>query len=227
MRHPAWISRVRARTRDSRGAALIEAAIFTPVFFLLVFGVMEIGLAMNDSLAVSSSVKAGARMASATGNEPRADLYTMLNIARESTAINRGDIVRIVIYRPQGFGDGPTESCKAGTPKAWTQGDPSGACNVYTSADLRTAEVQVREETEAAAAGRPVNPAKIWFGCTKPGQSLDRHWCPIDRKVTQKGTGPEYVGVWVRIEHKWVTKIFGNSRTMEDQSVIRLEPRLQ
>lgn len=33
MRHPAWISRVRARARDNRGVALIEAAIFTPVFF--------------------------------------------------------------------------------------------------------------------------------------------------------------------------------------------------
>lgn len=216
-RHPAWISRVRARARNSRGAALIEAAILTPIFFTLVFGVMEIGLAMNDYLALSSSVKAGARMASATGNEPKADLYTMLNIARESSAIDRDDIVRIVIYKPQGFGEGPSDTCKSGTPQP-------GECNVLVADDLRKAEVQVKEETEALAEGRAPDPSKIFYGCKI--SSPDRHWCPTSRKVTQAGTGPEYVGVWVRVEHKWVTKMFGTAKTMEDQSVIRLEPRV-
>lgn len=227
MRHPAWISRVRARARDNRGVAVIEAAIFTPVFFALIFGVMEIGMAMNSSLALASSVKAGARLASATGNEPRADLYTMLNIARESSAINRGDIVRIVIYKPAGFGDGPSDLCKEGSPQL-------GECNVYNADDLRKAEVQVKEETDALAATPPrsVDSSKVFFGCKKgspPYQQvlIDNSWCPTERKVTMLGTGPEYVGVWMRIEHKWVTKMFGNAKTLESQSIIRLEPRTE
>src|SRR6187200_229959 len=39
-------------TRRELGAALIEAAYVLPVFFLLIFGIMEIGLYMNDDLAV-------------------------------------------------------------------------------------------------------------------------------------------------------------------------------
>ena len=216
MRHPAWISRVRARARDNRGVALIEAAIFTPVFFALIFGVMEIGLAMNDSLAVSSTVKAGARMASASGNDQKSDLYTVLNIARESSAISRPDIKQIVIYKPAGFGDGPTASCKNGVPQA-------GVCNVYDYTDLRVAEVQVKEETDALAAGRTPDPSKMIFGC-KP-TSPDRYWCPTERKVTQPIGGPDYVGVYMRVEHKWVTKLFGSVKTLENKSIIRLEPR--
>lgn len=198
---------------------MIEAAIFTPVFFALIFGVMEIGLAMNDSLAVSSSVKAGARLASASGNDTRADLYTMLNIARESSAIDRDDIVRIVIYKPSGFGEGPNDDCKGGT----SQKD---VCNAYDADDLRKAEEQVAEETAAAAVPRPVDPSKVWYGCID-STSLDWDYCPTDRKVTQGGSGPEYVGVWMRIEHKWVTKMFGNAKTLEAQSIVRLEPRTE
>lgn len=216
MRHPAWISRVRARAQDNRGVALIEAAIFTPVFFALIFGVMEIGLAMNDSLAVSSTVKAGARMASASGNDQKADLYTVLNIARESAAIDRPTIQQIVIYKPAGFGDGPTPECKSGIPQA-------GVCNVYDYDDLRVAEVQVKEETRALAAGETPDASKMVFGC-KP-TSPDRHWCPTDRKVTQPIGGPDYVGVYMRVDHEWVTKLFGSVKTLENQSIIRLEPR--
>ena len=232
MRHPAWISRVRARARDNRGVAMIEAAIFTPVFFAMIFGIMEIGLAMNDSLALANSVKAGSRMASATGNEPKADLYTLLNIARESGAIKRGDIKRIVIYRPKKFGDPPSDQCKAGVPQAWKKGDPLGAdaCNVYYAQDLKNAEIQVTAETAALANGTSVDKSDIFFGCKKgapPNQDLlvDNAWCPTERKVTQPLGGPDYVGVWMRIEHRWVTKMFGNARTFEEQSIIRLEPR--
>ncbi len=216
IRHPAWISRVRARARDNRGVALIEAAIFTPVFFVLIFGVMEIGLAMNDSLALSSSVKAGARMASASGNDQKADLYTVLNIARESSAISRPTIQQIVIYKPGAFGEEPTDGCKNGTPQP-------GICNVYDYDDLRVAEVQVKEETRALAAGETPDASKMIFGC-KP-TSPDRYWCPTDRRVTQPTPGPDYVGVYMRVEHKWVTKLFGSVKTLENQSIIRLEPR--
>lgn len=223
MRHPAWISRVRARARDNRGVALIEAAIFAPVFFALIFGVMEIGLAMNDSLAVSSSVKAGARMASASGNDKKADLYTVLNIARESAAIGRDDVDLVVIYKPATFGKGPSDSCKAGNPQP-------GVCNVYTAADLRNAEIQVKEETDAVAGSRAIDPTKVFFGCEKGTpphtQTLkDNYWCPLDRTVKLTGLGPDFVGVYMRVDHKWVTKMFGNSTKLESQSIIRLEPR--
>ena len=48
------------------GIALVEAAFVTPVFFMLVLGVVEIGLAMNDSLGLTHTVRAGTRVATPT-----------------------------------------------------------------------------------------------------------------------------------------------------------------
>ena len=36
------------RARDERGASLIEAAIILPVVILIVFGIIEFGLALKD-----------------------------------------------------------------------------------------------------------------------------------------------------------------------------------
>jgi hypothetical protein len=205
-----------ARVVRQAGATIMEAAVVSLAFFVLVLGVIEIGLAMNDSLALASSVRAGARAASVQGNDVKADLFTMNNIAKESSALKPSDIVRIVVYKPTGFGQKPTTECMNGTPVA-------DVCNVYTGADLAVARAQVIEEAAAAAQNRSPDPTKIIFGCKT--SSPDRFWCPDTRKVSITGAGPDYVGVWIRIEHKWVTQFFGSAKTLEDQSVIRLEPR--
>jgi hypothetical protein len=197
--------------------AIIEAAFVTPVFFMLIMGLVEIGMALNDNLALASTVRAGSRVASASGNDANADLYTVLRVAKESSAISRTNVILVVVYKPATFGQAPSSTCAAGTPVA-------GVCNVYTSSDMADAVVQVTEQTAALAEGRATDPSKMKFGC-KP-TSPDRFWCPSARKVTQIGTGPDYVGVWMKIRHPWVTKMFGNDVMLTDQSVIRLEPRI-
>lgn len=214
----------------------MEAAIATPVFVALILGVVEGGLYMKDYLAVSSAVRAGARSASAAGSDRTADLYTVLNIGRESTGINRDQIEFVVIYKATGFGAGPTTEsgpgtgCQAGQPKA-------GVCNVYRPEDFARAEAQVAEETlqaKAAAAGQPrsLDLSKVWFGCVETGpnayRSPDRYWCPTTRKVANSDNnrqGPDYVGVWIKAKHPWVTGMFGDNQQMTDQSVIQIEPR--
>ena len=47
--------------RRERGATLVEAAIVTPLFFLLIFGIIEVGGAYKDKLAIGNAVTAGAR----------------------------------------------------------------------------------------------------------------------------------------------------------------------
>lgn len=216
--HPAWISRLKARARTSRGVVIVEAAFVTPVFFILVLGVIEVGLAMNDNLALASTVRAGSRVASASGNDVKADVYTLLRISKESTALDRSSIEQIIIYKPASFGEGPSDLCKNGVSQP-------GVCNVYTTTHLTQAEVQVKEETAALAAGRAPDAAKIKFNCPTLTTSPDRAWCPTTRKVTQPNGGPDYVGVWMKIRHPWITKMFGSAKTLTDESVIRLEPR--
>jgi hypothetical protein len=196
-RHPAWISRVRARARDNRGVAVVEAAFVTPIFFALLLGLFEIGMAMSDYLALANTVRAGARVASASSNDLTADYGIIQAIKRESSALNPNQIQLIIVYKATGFGAAPTTGCQNGVAVA-------NLCNVYQPADL--------------------NVAKDKWGC-KTTEDLDRYWCPANRKVTVTGTGSEYVGVWIKMNHPWITKMFGSTKTFIDSSVIRLEPR--
>lgn len=178
---------------------MVEAAFVTPIFFTLVLGVAEIGLAMNDYLALTSAVRAGARVASASGADWPADYNILQAVKRESTALKTANISYIVVYKPAAFGEAPSATCQGGV-------DVTNVCNVYTPSDW--------------------NRPKTDFGCLTT-QSLDKYWCPTTRKVTMSGTGTDYVGVWMKISHPWLTRMFGNDKTFTDTSVIRLEPRLK
>ena len=235
-RHPLWINRVRAKARSNRGVAVVEAAFITPVFFALIIGIFEAGLYMKDYLAVSNAVRAGARSASAAGANGQADMYTLIDVSNESSALSGDQLEYIVIYKATGPGAGPTDvggptgGCKSGIPVA-------GLCNVYRKADILKARAQVTEEAAQAAAAkagvsRTLDQNKIWFGCLVAGananQSPDRFWCPGARKDARSDNnraGPDYVGVWMKVNHKWVTRMFGNLTTLTDQSVIQIEPR--
>lgn len=176
---------------------LIEAALVTPIFLMLVLGVTEVGLAMNDNLALSHSTRAGSRVASASGNDLFADYGILQSIARESSAIPRSQIKLIVVYKAAGFGAPPSSTCRGGTAVA-------DECNVYTPDDF-----DLEEENFGCGTGEP-----------------DASWCPQDRWVTLTSTRqPDYVGVWMKIEHPWVTRMFGSTLTLTDSSVIQLEPR--
>jgi len=61
------------RRRDQRGAAAVEAALVTPVLLLMVFGIIEMGFLMRDHIAVTSAVRNGARIASASADAGPAD----------------------------------------------------------------------------------------------------------------------------------------------------------
>lgn len=180
-----------------RGVTLIEATLVTPIFLMLIFGVIELGLAMNDNLALSHSTRAGSRVASASGNDLFADYGILRSVARESSAIPRNQVKLVVVYKAAGIGAPPSSTCQAGTAVA-------GECNVYTPTDFSR--------------------AKESFGCGS-GEP-DASWCPQDRWVTlTSARQPDYVGVWMKIEHPWVTHMFGNTLTLTDSSVIQLEPR--
>jgi Flp pilus assembly protein TadG len=60
------MARRRSR-RDRRGAALVEFALVVPVFFLMVFGILEFGRAMMVEAALANAARAGARAAAMDG----------------------------------------------------------------------------------------------------------------------------------------------------------------
>lgn len=191
------------RDERSRGAVLVEAAFVTPIFFMLVLGILEVGLAMNDNLALAHTVRAGTRVASASGNDSYADYGIIQAIKRESAALGTDQIDLVVVYRASRIGEDPPDACKEGRPQNPGASKTAPACNVYRTSDF----------------DRP----KAEWSCD-PDEDLDEYWCPRTRVVI-RAQGPEYVGVWMQVTHRWVTGMFGRTATLTDQSVIRLEPR--
>lgn len=190
-------NRDRQTPRRSRGAAMTEAAIVSPVFFALLFGVIEFALLFRSNLTVANTARDAARTAAAAGNDIDAD-YRILQTARQSAAAaNMGDIQRIVIFQATSQTDPVPPTCKAGT-------RVTDVCNVYTPADF----TQVKD----------------LFNCLDP--YLDRSFCPTKdylRDVRFSSLG--YIGVYVELRHSYITRIFGSHTTIRDTVVLRIEPR--
>ena len=65
------------------------------------------------------------------------------------------------------------------------------------------------------AAGNPTGK----FGCG----TLDFNWCPTSRETTAS-VGTDYVGVYVRTKHNYLTGFFGAQTDLEATTILRLEP---
>ena len=105
-------SRRTTRNRSQRGAVAVEAALITPLFVLLVFGIIEFGLMFKDYLAVVSSVRAGARIASAEPRNVNFAADAASQIAREGAALDLSLVSELWVYKadkttgtPVGYSD--------------------------------------------------------------------------------------------------------------------------
>ncbi|MCP4085522.1 MAG: pilus assembly protein [Actinomycetia bacterium] len=197
---------IRARQASGdRGGTLVEAAMVTPVFLFVLFGVMEYGLAYRDNLTVANSTRDAARVATTGGNSADADYGILQQISDDMDVMGHDTIDLIVVFNaggPSGSvkGESTTDlaACKSGT-------SVTGVCNVYTSSDLE----------------RPLSD----FGCLTTG-SLDSLWCPMNRSVAFSDP-PDYIGVYLETTHDYATGMFGDSVTISDETVMRIEPQLR
>lgn len=194
---------IRRSRAGEKGAALVEAAFMTPVFMLLLFGVLEFGLVFRDYLTVANASRDGARAASAYGDDLYAD-YNVIQVVRQATkGFRPNEIQRLIIFNAQSVGGSVQTTSHPAHACLTSSTGISGVCNVYRASDL----------------SRP----KSDFGC-KSGQNLDRFWCPTGREVRASGP-PDYIGVYVMANHNYITGLFGRSLTLEDELVMRIEPQ--
>jgi hypothetical protein len=87
-----------------RGAVAVEAAIITPILILLLVGLVEFGLVFKDQLAVTSAVRAGARIASA---EPRLATFATDAadaVAHEGSALDMTQVKSLWVYKADSTG---------------------------------------------------------------------------------------------------------------------------
>lgn len=181
------------RLRGERGAAITEAAIIAPWFFLLVFGILEFGLAFKDRLSLDTASEYGARMGAIQGSSLSSDLLLLRDTEHFIEVADNVEDVRIVVFRADGPDDEPSDLCRGGTPVP-------GECNVYAVGDA---------DDDSA------------FGCTPA--SLDTSWCPSSRDDT--AAGADYLGVWIRAQHPYLTGLFGEAVSLTATSIARIEPQ--
>lgn len=196
----------RRRARGERGAALVEAALITPVFAVLLFGIIEYGLTFRDYLTVANASRDGARAASAYGDDTYAD-YNVLQVIEQSTkGFRPNEIQRVIIFDAGGVGGSVLNASHPA--HACLNGPVVNRCNVYTAADL----------------ARP----RSDFGCG-PSEP-DHYWCPSalngqDGREVRASVGPDYVGVYVQTRHNFITGMFGSGMDLDDELVMRIEPQ--
>lgn len=182
----------------------------SPVFFLLFFGILEFGGLFRDYLTLNNATASAARAAAIEGNNANADYHILQGLKKSSRAIPQGQILQVVVYHATDATTPVPAGCKSGIPSTGS-GAPnySLACNVYTGASLDLAE----------------DPGFI--DCN-PDTSVQRWWCPADRKYAAKDTlgngPPDWLGIYMKVEHPWVTGLFGEKIVLEHTTVVRLEP---
>lgn len=178
---------------------MTEAALISPVFFMLLFGVIEMALMFQSKLTVTNAARDSARTAASAGNDVDADWRILQTIKQTYAPSIRDDIVRIVVFKATDTSSQPTPTCAAGTASS-----SSPQCNVYVPSDL----------------DRPVTD----FVCA--ANTLDWFWCPTtgtnrDTRLSSLG----YIGVYIEMKHDYVTGFFGSQRSFKETVVFRFEPR--
>jgi len=182
-----------------RGATLVEASIITTLFLMIIFFIFEMGLLFRDSLTTNNASREAARAASTKGRDFDADYYTIRIAEHGLEAMGLQSLQFIVVFKATGPGDSVPGACLSSS--------QTGLCNRYTPADF-FAEIE-------DSAGNPTGN----FGCG----TLDAAWCPTSRNATAS-TGTDYVGVYVRTNHSYLTGMFGNQTDLEATTILRIEP---
>ncbi len=196
-------------SRRERGANIVEFAIMAPLIALLLMGLLEMGLAWRDSLTVATAARSGARVGSNLGNQRLADYETIQSVLAAMSAIDDDKLEMIIIYDGSATDGAIPAACLAsgGTSVA-------NVCNAYDNTALATLDATDFEAD-------PLDPELCKAG------SLDEAWCPKDRTYSSQHT-LGFFGVYVRAKYESITKILPTGDlTLEDTTVMRVEPRLE
>ena len=186
----------RRRARGSRGAALLEAALITPLFLSLLFGSIEWGYGFLDRLTTKNASLVGARAGASEGTNTDADYEILQAVKQASAAANATKVTFVVVYKAASY--------TASVPASCLTASQAGVCNRYSGSDFTL----------------PLGS----FGCLSG--SRDTSWCPSTRKTALSGAKgpPDYLGVYVQLHHTNLTGFFGGGFDFKSDTVIRMEP---
>ncbi len=190
------------RSARERGATMLEFALVLPLLALLAFGTAEMGLAWTAHNRVEGAVSTAARVGSAAGQDPNADVNILVALRAALPAESLANLDRVVIFKPLNANGGmPAPSTCVPAVGSTSQLGSSGNCNTYTGATVRSV-------TTATNLG-----------------SADDSWAGLTRKDSLADSGgPDYLGVYVRTRHDSKTGTFWGDFTITRTSIYRLQP---
>lgn len=182
---------------DERGATLVEAAIIVPLFFLLVFGLLEFGFGFKDWLSLNHGAREAARVSVAAADDTRADILALR--ALEDGLV--GNMLEAVSTVTIASADSPVDS--SGVPvlgNIYTP-VPGDACGWSPCPDP-----DIEPNWEASAAWPPS--ARQVVAPRSPGDP------DVDR-----------VQISVAFRHDYLTGFIGDSADWTATKIMRIEPQ--
>lgn len=183
----------------------------SPIFLLLVFGILEYGLVYRDSLTIGDAASDGVRTAAILGAVPNADFSVMKQVRQSLSAIDPESIDRVVIFRVKAGSFKSTKDAIQQMPAGCREATTSQpGCNVYPGHD-------------AYIALQSTPPAQAYFECNSTGDRACGY--PPNSRLTGAGnTVIDYVGIYIKVKHSFVTGLFGSISGLEQARILRFEP---
>jgi Flp pilus assembly protein TadG len=194
-----------ARRRGvERGAIAVEFAIVALLLVPIVCGMIDMGTLLQKDATLETAVRQAARsvvQACTTtdslcqGGNRYNDDQRVMTALAGALRNSGADIERIVVYRV-------------------ASSDPNG--NTPAPCQVGTAVADLCNVYDASWLTAPSS----WFSC---GYGAASYYKSCGRY--RVGNNSDYVGVWVKLRHSYVTGLFGPGRTLSKRAVFRLEPQ--
>jgi Flp pilus assembly protein TadG len=114
------------RFAPDRGATGVETALILPVLCAFVFGMIEYGMVIKDSIAVTAATRTGARTASADAKYNGFDDATAASMTSAVSVLDAGSIKELWVYKAAADGrpvgdSGTFASCSSCSKYVWNQ----------------------------------------------------------------------------------------------------------
>lgn len=180
---------------------MVEAAIVLPVMLMIVVGILEFGLMFGNYSTAVSSTRSGARVGAA--------MYSQAMTGVQETPEQTAAIAEIV---------------------AATEADLKAMNNA------RPIGMAIYKVNPSASDGRPTGgfpgPGLVggcssqcikftWNGNKMVRQSTAQQW-PMPQRCALATV--DSIGVYVEVQHKFITGLFGSEKSLVGHTVMRLEP---
>ena len=198
---------LRRRSRDERGASALEFALIAPVLMLLVMGIIEMSFLMRDYVSLSSTVRAGARTASAAADAGPGTCEASSTPAPPCTPARAPKLAQAAADMMQYAGNAiPTEDIEwVMIYQADSNGFPIGAGSTLNTCSTNCVKY-------------------VWDSVLHKFRYASGAWDSKSVNACINDPGRHTVGVAMQINHNWLMDLFPEAMQIRDRAVMQFEP---